>query len=319
MRRVLCAPTAEDLAAKLDAALASKQGFAPAEAARPGPAALEAWLALLESISPSREVGATPPTRVTVVALSERAVERAKGLADRTRTTEVDVVHAKSRHAGIEEASAEWVVFLDDDDEPDDELVDALVTAQARAGADLVTSAVRADGGMRMFLGDPGSLGLVENHYGVIGLVRRSLAAQHVVDDAVVDPDWPLFARVVLSGAHAVALPVALSAHSGSPGTVGDVPGDGLLVLEAFEAHKAAPLHDLPQLTATIAAALQHRDSRGTTPDTRPSGVQRLAGVLLEKVPQELGAGSARGDGSVCSRWTSASSFSGCTAAALPP
>jgi hypothetical protein len=168
------------------------------------------------------------------------------------------------------------VLFLDDDDEPDDELVDTLVAAQVASGADAVTAAVRfADEtqGVLLFLGNPGALGLVENQYGVIGLLRRSLAAAHVADDSVVDADWPLFARVALAGGRIVSVPRALSSYRGRPGTIADVPGDGVAVLEAFEAGNGAPLTDLPQLTATLAAALRRHEAE------RSRGAERMSTI----------------------------------------
>ena len=60
-------------------------------------------------------------------------------------------------------------------------------------------------------------------------------------------------------------LPEALSTHSGRPGRVDDVPGDGLSVLEAFERRSSANLPDLPQFAATLAAALARRAPRDAT------------------------------------------------------
>jgi hypothetical protein len=154
-------------------------------------------------------------------------------------------------------------VFLDEDDDPDDDLLEALADAQAATGADVVTASVRpADDpdGQRLFLGDPGALGLVENQYGVIGLVRRSLVTADASLDEGVDPDWLLFARLALSGARIVSIPDPLARCVRKPGRIGDVPGDGVAVLRLFE-ESGAVLHDLPQLAATLAATLQRAGS----------------------------------------------------------
>src|SRR5262249_51839486 len=159
------------------------------------------------------------------------------------------------RRGALATTMAEWVLFLDGDDDPDDELVDALVAAQAESGADVVTAATRSapePGSVRMFLGDAGALGLAENHYGALGLVRASLAGPELVDDGGTDPDWLLFAKLALGGARIVSIPVPLSTLTGELGRTGDVPGSGLAVLEAFEAPHVAPVHDLPQLAATL-------------------------------------------------------------------
>ena len=255
--RMLCQPTPDDLAAALRRALTD--GAEPARPARPPDQSLAAWLELIESIAPARQRARTATGRVAVVAGGEQGVRRARRLAERTRTVEVDVVPAASRSAGLKATDAEWVVFLDDDDTPDDGMLDALAAAQAASDADVVTAAVRpADdlGEVQLFLGDAGVLGLVENQYGVLGLVRRSLAAAQPAVDGAVDPDWLLFSRLALAGAGVVSVPDPLSGHSGRPGTVGDVPGDGLSVLQAFEEQGSALPQDLPQLAATLAASL---------------------------------------------------------------
>ena len=150
----------------------------------------------------------------------------------------MDIVSAESRRDGIDQAAADWVVFLDDEDEPDDEMLDTLVAAQAASGADVVTAA-RA----RRTSSTPFSCssaiqapsGWLKTSTGSLGLSGRSLAVAQPSGDAAVDPDWPLVARLALGGARVVSIPLPLSVHAGRPGTVGDVPGDGLTVLEAFE------------------------------------------------------------------------------------
>ena len=134
---------------------------------------------------------------------------------------------------------------------------------------------------MQLFLGDPGALGLVENQYGVVGLVRRSLLeSQPPLGDAT-DPEWVLFARLALAGARIVSVPEALAAHAGRPGRVGDVPGDGLAVLAAFEERAPADVYDLPQLAATLAASLQRIErERPATDGARQGLVDRGLDVL---------------------------------------
>jgi glycosyltransferase involved in cell wall biosynthesis len=259
--RVLCDPTSAALASRLRQAL--QQGtFAPARAAREPGEALDAWLQLVDSVSPAVRRGGRRPLQVSVVTRSERSGARAHNLAAATRSVEVEVVEAPSRETGLKRTAGDWVVFLEDDDIPDDGFIDALVDAQVTSQADVVTAAVRPSDdptGIQLFLGDPCSLGLVENQYGVVGLVRSELAAAESLGDDGPDPDWLLFARLALAGAHVVSLPEPLSEHTGEPGRVGDVPGEGLAVLEAFEEAGVRP--DLPQLAATLAAA-----SRRLTP-----------------------------------------------------
>jgi hypothetical protein len=216
---------------------------------------------------------------------SDESARRARRLAEATRTAQVEVVVAESRRAGIERAVADWIVFLDDDDDdPDDDLVETLVAAQAASGADVVTVGVRpADepGAIQLFLGDPGPLGMLENQYGVVGLVRREVVAAPPLREETVDPDWPLFARIALAGGRIVSLPEAFSVHSGRPGRVGDVPGEGLAVLEAFEEHPVSELRDLPQFAATLAASLAHTASAPPNGQPQPLALRLRRRVRL--------------------------------------
>ena len=78
-----------------------------------------------------------------MVACGNDSIRRAEILAENTHLVDVDVIAAHSRRAGLERATSEWVLFLDDDDVPDEAFLDALVVAQAASGADAVTAAVR--------------------------------------------------------------------------------------------------------------------------------------------------------------------------------
>lgn len=270
--RVLCAPTAPDLAAALRRALQA-EAFAPARPAQDPERSMKAWLDLVATVSPKAPAEHRAPFRVGVVASGDAGFERARRLADATRSVEVEVTQSRSRQAGLARTSAEWILFLDDEDHPDDELLDALVAAQSLTGADVVTAAVRPADDLRavhLFLGDAGAFGLVENQYGVIGLVRASLAVPALLEDGAGDPDWPLHARLALDGARVISIPRALATHAGAVGRIGDVPGAGLKVLEAFEAPHVAVLDDLPQLAATLAATLQ--SSARTAPPAMEDG-----------------------------------------------
>ena len=265
--RVLSPPTPDGLAAGLTRALGPDYG--PARPAREPGESLAAWCKLVETVRPAPRARHERATRVALVPIGESSAARARRLAQRDGSVEVEVVAAPSRSAGVARATGEWVVFLDDEDIPDDAMLDTLVEAQAATGADVVTASVRPagdPGGHHLFLGDPGALGLVENQYGVVGLLRRSLAATHTARDGV-DPDWLLFARAALSGARIVSVPEPLATHTGRPGRAGDVPGEGLAVLEAFEQVSTPALGNLPQLAATLAASsLRSREQAAAPP-----------------------------------------------------
>lgn len=282
--RVLFEPTTDALTATLRRALTSPEGIAPALPSREPEEALDAWLELVESVTPAQPYRAPAATRVGVVATGEESARRARRLAEHTSSVEVEVVSAVSRNAGLARATADWVVFLDDDDVPDDGMLETLVAAQAASDADVVTAAVRrahAPGEVQLFLGDPGSLGLIENQYGVLGLVRRALLDASALPEGDADPDWPLFAQLALAGTRIVSIPEPLSAHEGSPGHVGDVPGSGLAVLRLFEEAQGARLPDLAQLAATLAAAMARLRPPPHSDESRPKHiVQRSLDVL---------------------------------------
>jgi glycosyltransferase involved in cell wall biosynthesis len=161
--------------------------------------------------------------------------------------------------------AGDWVVVPEtQNEELREELREALLAAQAASGADAVTTAVRTPDNVRLFLGDPGALGLIENQYGVIGLVRH--------EDAEDVPPWLLLARIALAGGRIVSIPDPLATYSGD-----DSRADALAVLEAFESAKAADLQGLPQLTATLAAALARGQSDGAA---HPGLLQRLRSRL---------------------------------------
>jgi glycosyltransferase involved in cell wall biosynthesis len=276
--RVLSRPTVSDLASALSTGLTSPTGVAPARPAREARESVDAWVDLVDAIVPASGRAARPATRIAVVARGDESLVRAQRLADSTRTAEVEVVVDDSRRSGLERTAADWVVFLDDDDRPDDELLDTCVSAQAASDADAVTVAVRpADdpNAVQLFLGDPGALGLVENLYGVLGLLRREVVAAQPMAEGPVDPDWALLARVALAGGRIVSLPDPLAGHAGRPGRAGDVPGEGLAVLQAFEERPVGDVDDLPQFAATLGAALAARPSTSPDGQTQPL-MQRL-------------------------------------------
>lgn len=271
--RVLCRPSAEDLAAALTRAFSSRPAFAPARAAELASESLASWLDLVEHVRPPERHRETATGAVAVVVSSDHAESRARRLASSTHPFEVDVVKAKSRSTGLAETKAGWIVFLDDDDDPDDGLLDVLVAAQAASGADAVTTGVRLHeepGVIQLFLGDPGALGLVENQYGVVGLIRRDFATGTAdAPPSGADPDWLLFARAALAGATVVSLPEPLTTHAGSPGRVTDVPGEGLAVLAAFEEGRPEGVAGVEQLAATLAAAYGRARSQPAAPPPR--------------------------------------------------
>jgi glycosyltransferase involved in cell wall biosynthesis len=280
--RVLCQPTAPGLVAALTGALSADGGFTPASPATAPRAAVDAWVELIESVRAPEPHNGRRATSVSVVAESEASAARASRLSETTPDVHVEVVTAPSRREGLTRIASPWVVFLDDEDEPDGGFLEALVAAQAESGADVVTAAVRPSDdreATQVFLGDPGALGLAANHYGVVGLVRTDVLTTALLPDGTVDPDWPLFARLALAGCRIVSLPQPLSAHTGRTGRIDDVPGEGLAVLATFEEAGARELRDLPELAATLAAAIARgatADRDGAEPTARRKGIAEV-------------------------------------------
>ena len=259
--RVLRRPDPDDFASALEAALQS--GVASARPARNADDALADWVELVESVEAPTPATVPRAERVAVVARGVHAELRARSVA-------IEMIAAQTRAEGAARASSEWLVFLDDDVVPDDGLIDALVAAQASSGADGVTAAVRTGNGVRLFLGDPGALGLIANHYGVIGLVRASLASG--------EPDWQLFNRIALAGGRIVSLAEPLATYNGAIESIGDVPGAGVEILRAWERAGGRP--GLAGLAATLAAELAHR---------RPTGTGQRAGTLRRLLARRRG------------------------------
>jgi glycosyltransferase involved in cell wall biosynthesis len=160
------------------------------------------------------------------------------------------------------------VILCGDGDELDDGCVETLARAQAVSGADIVTCGVRIEQGTeRLFLGEPSGLGLLANHYGVVGLVRRSL-----LPDGAAEPDdpWPLLARLSLEGATIVSMPRALARRRTLPGDVDRSPAAAVAVVQEFERHLPRGLRALARLAAGL----------GATPAQQPRPRSRLRRLL---------------------------------------
>jgi glycosyltransferase involved in cell wall biosynthesis len=188
-----------------------------------------------------------------------RALQSAEAL--RPARAAFDPAAAAGEWAGILELqpqplphdiSDDSIVVRDEEDVLDDECLETLARAQAASGADVVTCGVRLDDGSeRLFLGEPYALGLVANHYGTVGLMRRALGEG---GDARENP-WSLFARLNLDGAKIVSVPRALALRRKRPEDVTHDPAAALRVAEQFERRLPRSLRSLARLAAGLAAA----------------------------------------------------------------
>jgi glycosyltransferase involved in cell wall biosynthesis len=247
--RVLFDPTAQGVADALSRALGAED-FAPAEFAFDPEAALQDWDDVLAQ-TPLPHTHATRP--VVDVAIERRGRER------------------------LAAGDSDWVVFLEDADVPDDQLVETLARAQSASGADIVSCGVRSQSNLHhYFLGDAGALGTLSNTYGTVALIRRSLlTTQTSQAGGAQDADWPLLARLVLLGAKLVSVPETLVTTERRPGDVRHDPAGALTVVQEFERRLPETSHGLARLAAGLAAQVAAPPS-----PARRSRVGRLSRLL---------------------------------------
>jgi glycosyltransferase involved in cell wall biosynthesis len=237
--RVLFEPTPEGVEAALRRALAD--GVRAVRASFTSATSYERW----------SDVLALPPAPRTV---AEAGVDVVAGPGSQAAAALDRQTYENFRVAStLRECSAPFVILLEEDDVPDEKLLETLVCAQAASGADAVTCGLRIDSSLHFFIGDPGGLGALSNEYGNVALVRRELLtdgsrAWAPEDDA----DWPFLAGLAAAGANIVSVPHPLVTRSARPGSVEKTPGDALLVLDELE--RALP--DAVQGAARIAAGL---------------------------------------------------------------
>jgi glycosyltransferase involved in cell wall biosynthesis len=197
--------------------------------------------------------------RLETLLSGEAAVVPARPAFDRKRTlSEWEAVIDESpqpRRIGKLAGSDDFVLVVEDGDEPEPDCLEILRRAQAASGADVVTCGAYLDGPgtqLQLFLGDSRELGTVANHYGIGGLYRRDLLEQ-LKRPVEGDTHWLMLASLSLRGRNIVSVPRALVRSRRSPGSVGSDPV-ALAVASAFE--RATPVHlrGAPTLAAGLAA-----------------------------------------------------------------
>jgi O-antigen biosynthesis protein len=146
---------------------------------------------------------------------------------------------------------SDFGLVVQDGDEPDAELFETLVRAQATSGADAVTCGARTPEGVTLFAGQTGGLQILGNHYGAAALVRRSL-----LDGTDRRHPWPLLARLDADGGRIVSVPLPLVTRS-QP--VARDPHDAVLVVEEAEHGLPREARSLARLVAGLAADAERR------------------------------------------------------------
>jgi glycosyltransferase involved in cell wall biosynthesis len=212
-------------------------------------------------------------------------------------------------------ATQDFVLVHEDGDELDPDCLETLLRAQAASGADVVTCGVRGQLGARevarLFLGEPRELGLVANHYGLIGLYRRSALDEAGHIDTGGDDDWLRLASLSLAGARIVSVPRPLARTERSPGSAATDPVESsaaLTVAKTFEQASPQELRTLPRLVAGLAAAEEGTRIRASLVERarwiqEHEGTAGLARRVREAVPRALGGTRLR------TRWLSAGAF----------
>jgi len=172
-----------------------------------------------------------------------------------------DVTVATSREEGLRNGSAPYVVFLEEEDVPDNDLLSTLVQARRTTQADVVTCGLRlvddrGDRRLHFFSGEPAGLGAVGNQYGNVALLSRERLGDFTdLQPPPRDQDWPLLAGLAGSGARIVSVPVALVERRTHPGTVEDDPVGALVVIRQLEHALPEPLAGAARLAAGLAMA----------------------------------------------------------------
>jgi glycosyltransferase involved in cell wall biosynthesis len=263
--RVLFEPTAEGVKAAIGRVLAEGRVPDPVRPAFDSGVSSDRWAEVL-ALQPRRrldvEIDADAEPRVDVVVVrrgSQEALLRCVAALEEQTYPNFDVVVADTRQSGLDQGSAPYVVFLEDEDVPDSELLKTLLDAARASGADVVTSGLRLTGDAKQhfFLGEPGGLGAVMNAYGNVGLFRRTVLGNLTDPPPTVrDLDWPLMAELARSGVSVISVPVALVERRALPGSVRDDPAGALLVVQQLELALPDPLRGAARVAAGLAANL---------------------------------------------------------------
>ncbi len=255
---VLFDPTPDALASVLERVLGNGNVPALPRRAFAAAAATDRWAEVLALRPQSRGVRVTTGEAVDAVVVrraSQDALPRCvTALEDQTHDR-VETILADTRQEGLEQGFAPYVLFLDEEDVPDPDLVKTLLAARAATRADVVTCGLELEDKLRFFAGDPRGLGAVTNAYGNVALFRREmLEAVPPPARGARDADWPLLAGLAAAGASIVSVPAALVRRAATPGSAEDDPAAALAVVQQLERALANPLRGAARIAAGLAA-----------------------------------------------------------------
>jgi glycosyltransferase involved in cell wall biosynthesis len=291
--RAFVEPTAPGIRAGLERVLASPDEAEPLRASFGRHELLDAWRELIESEERRLPAAGANGGRVSAVVLGGRGgapLERTLGslAAQEVPPAEVLVVGgekgagspvespagtplrvvsvspptpADTIRAAVEESGGELVLLLACGDELEPGCVETLRRALASSGADAASCGIRRSLGrvedVHLFLGEPGTIGLLGNYYGLVALYRRPALEDVELPETEGDRDWVLLATLSRAGARIVSVPAPLVRTSRGPGETATEPigtGAALAVARAFQRDCAPELQELPRLAASLAA-----------------------------------------------------------------
>ena len=261
--RVLFEPTPGAIEAALRRVLAEGVVPAPARPALDRSVSFERWGEVLRMRPQRTEHVRDADERIDVVVVergSAEALRRCLSALERQTYTNFEIITAATRAEGFRAGSAPYVVFLHEEDTPDEELLSTLVRARRTTQADAVTCGLRLTGDsgerrLHFFSGEPSGLGAIANVYGNVALLaRRAVGDLTDPEPPARDPDWPLLAGLAGSGARIVSIPIALIERAAAPGSAGDDPVGALLAIRQLEQILPDRLRDAARLAAGIAA-----------------------------------------------------------------
>jgi glycosyltransferase involved in cell wall biosynthesis len=255
---VLFDPTPDDLARMLERMLAEgdvpslpRQAFAAGTVA-------DRWADVLALRPQPRAASATNGELVDAVVVrsaSQVALLRCVAALENQTHDRVETIVAATRQEGLEQGSAPYIVFLDEDDVPHPDLVRTLLAVHGATGADIVTCGLELEGELYFFAGDPRGLGAVTNAYGNPALFRRDvLASVAAPARGAADADWPLLAGLAAGGASIVSIPAALVHRVAAPGSADDDPAAALAAVQQLERALPDPLRGAARIAAGLAA-----------------------------------------------------------------
>jgi glycosyltransferase involved in cell wall biosynthesis len=246
-------PTAEGIATALEEALAGERPPSPQRPAFDTDSLRAAWQDVVTS-QPAAAVAGDSAPRVSAIVLDGDGPNVA-ALRKQTRPPDEMLL------GGEADPQGDLVLLLRAVDELEPEALETLLRAIDASGADVVTCGVRTRTAraeeVHLFLGDARELGIIANHFGLVGLYRRDSFLAQRADMDVDDPDWLRLAQLALGGATIESVPTPLVRTTRTPGAAATDPigsGTTLAVVEAYERASPAGLEGLPRLAAALAA-----------------------------------------------------------------